>query len=360
MSFGHIVCRFIATIFILMPATGFAQSMGDSVRTVSLTTTAPTRLGVSNFTPWPGRATSPGLRLADANSCLSSGNKLCGNGACYDGMTTTCCQTYPQGVAACENGAACCGGGCCGPDQACGGNGLCYAINNPNGSPSKPNPSGALPITPPVGAPVPVRVDPPPAAVPAPPPASVPVRAPPTATLPTPQPAPSAVPSNTLPVPRVPTVLLPVPTLPAPAPPPSENWIACVVCRWNDPDGTARAAVGCSGKQKTELIAESEALQAAHANGGQNCSVPVAINSGCLWAASGQGAHISGTGGGSTAAQASANCQAELQQGGGGTCQTPVGGCASPAAVSPAAIPPPSQPSGADDVGPGCILQCSN
>lgn len=349
MSLLHIVCRFIPTIFLLMPATGFAQSMGDLVRTVSFPTTAPTRLGDSNFTPWPGRATVRGLRFADANSCLSSGNKLCGNGACYEGMTTTCCRSYPNGVAACENGAACCGAGCCGPNQVCDPYGRgCYTTGQPDGPFAKPNPSGALPITPPVGAPVPVRVAPPPAAV-APPPAGapVPVRVPPpAATLPTPKPVPSA------PIIALPT---PSPTLPAPAsPPPETNWIACVACTWNDPDGTARAVVGCSGEQKTEEIADSWALQDAQAKGGQSCRKPVAVSSGCIWAASGQGGGFAGTGGGITPAAASADCQTQVP---GGTCGSPVGGCLS----VPAALLPPrsTRPAPPGNVGPGCLIQNS-
>ena len=328
--------RFIATLFILLPATSFAQTAGDSIRMASLTATAPAAPGTKNFTPRPGWPPH-GLQLADAASCLSSGNKVCNNGGCYD-RTVTCCQAYPRSVAACENGEACCAGGCCGPNQECSASGLCYPTGRPDGPFTKPNPSGALPVAVLRPAPVPLRAPAAPAApapVSAPPPAPVPLRAPTAPSTPAPIPAPprpASVPASS---------------------PPEANWIACAACSWPDANGAAHSTVACSGEQKTEAIAESEALQAARAQGGQNCRA-AAVNSGCIYVSSGQSPQGTGTGGGVSPAAALASCQTEVP---GGTCQTPIGGCVSPAAVPPR---PPPQPSGPSNVGPGCGSGCSN
>jgi hypothetical protein len=198
MSPGHIVCRFILTIFILVPAIGFAQTMGDSVRTVSLTAPAPTnpdvQKAVPNFTPRLDRAASPGLKLAAATWCPSPGYQTCNNGGCYDSHAF-CCQGFPQlnGVPACEGG-VCCGVGCCGQNQACYNN-LCYPTGHPEGPFSQPNPSGAQLAKPP--APVPVHQPPPPII--------------------------------TQPGPQPPTVLLPVPTVP-----PSTALVATFIVRTED------------------------------------------------------------------------------------------------------------------------------
>lgn len=103
----------------------------------------------------------------------------------------------------------------------------------------------------------------------------------------------------------------------------ADTWVDVAAAVWNDPDGTARVAVGYSGGQPTASAAANAAIQECQAQGGQGCQNPATAVRGCYYITIGNYAGGVAWGAGGSPQDAIA----EVQSSGATSWDAPIGGC---------------------------------